>query len=251
MVTSLVVTRASSTSLTVVAYCSTASALPPFCALAPSSQAPRAFRYLSRSSCQGLCEHWHFAAGPCITRQQLAIISESHAIIIDKVEHNLLTVDNHPAWGALFNLNTYTVKALHMKSNLFCAGGSFLGNGTLINVGRNPVVETHTAPLDFSDTDGTQGVRIFQPWEADDATDCNVYEYPARVRLTIPRWYNTVVRIQDRSAMIIGGSSQGGWMNNETTVRLCPWGIPRCHDCSTWSNVWTWGVSRAFTGKGM
>ena len=29
---------------------------------------------------------------------QLAIISPSHAIIIDKVEHNPLTIDNLPAW---------------------------------------------------------------------------------------------------------------------------------------------------------
>ena len=152
-----------------------------------------------------------------VAAMQLAIISQSHAIIIDKVEHNPLTVDNHPAWGALFNLNTYAVKALHMKSNSFCAGGSFLGNGTLIDVGGNPVVETHTAPLDFGDTDGTQGVRLFHPCEAGDAADCDMYEYPARVRLTSPRWYNTVVRIQDGSAMIIGGSRRGGWMNNATT----------------------------------
>ena len=152
-----------------------------------------------------------------VAAMQLAIISQSHAIIIDKVEHNPLTVDNHPAWGALFNLDTYAVKALHMKSNSFCAGGSFLGNGTLINVGGNPVVETHTAPLDFGDTNGTQGVRLFHPCEAGDAADCDMYEYPARVRLTSPRWYNTVVRIQDGSAMIIGGSRRGGWMNNATT----------------------------------
>ncbi|KAI0280502.1 glyoxal oxidase N-terminus-domain-containing protein [Russula aff. rugulosa BPL654] len=129
-----------------------------------------------------------------VAAMQLSIISQSHAIIIDKVEHNPLTVNNHPAWGALFNLNTYAVKALQLESNSFCAGGSFLGNGTLIN-----------------------GVRLFHPCEADDVADCGVYEYPARVRLTSPRWYNTVVRIQDGSVIIIGGSRRGGWMNNATT----------------------------------
>ena len=152
-----------------------------------------------------------------VAAMQLAIISSTHAIIIDKVEHNPLTIDQHPAWGALFNLNTYAIKALHMKSNSFCAGGSFLGNGTLINVGGNPVVESHNAPLDFGQADGTQGVRLFPPCEADDAADCDVSEHPERVRLASPRWYNTVVRIQDGSAMIIGGSRRGGWMNNATT----------------------------------
>jgi hypothetical protein len=31
-----------------------------------------------------------------------------------------------------------------------------------------------------------------------------------------PRWYNTVLRIQDGSAIIIGGSKKGGWINNAT-----------------------------------
>ena len=173
----------------------------------------------TQSKASSSLEYWQLRqqGSTGVAAMQLAIISQSHAIIIDKVEHNPLTVDNHPAWGALFNLNTYAVKALHMKSNSFCAGGSFLGNGTLINVGGNPVVETHTAPLDFGDSDGTQGVRLFQPCDGDDAADCDVYESPERIRLTSPRWYNTVVRIQDGSAMIIGGSRRGGWMNNATT----------------------------------
>ena len=152
-----------------------------------------------------------------VAAMQLAIISPTHAIIIDKVEHNPLTVDQHPAWGALFNLITYAIKPLHMKSNSFCAGGSFLGNGTLINVGGNPIVESRAAPMYFGETNGTQGVRLFPPCEAEDAADCNVTEHPERVRLASPRWYNTVVRIQDGSAMIIGGSRRGGWMNNATT----------------------------------
>ncbi len=104
-----------------------------------------------------------------------------------------------------------------MKSNSFCAGGSFLGNGTLINVGGNPVVETHTSPLDFADINGTLGMRLFSPCEASDVAFCDMFEGPERVRLASLRWYNTVVRIQDGSVTIIGGSRRGGWMNNATT----------------------------------
>jgi hypothetical protein len=32
-----------------------------------------------------------------------------------------------------------------------------------------------------------------------------------------PRWYNTVLRLDDGSAMIMGGSTRGGWINNATT----------------------------------
>ena len=147
---------------------------------------------------------------------QLAIISATHALIVDKVEHNPLTVDGHPAWAALYHLENHSVTPLRMQSNSFCAGGSFLGNGTLINVGGNPVVVTHTSSADFGDVDGLQAIRIFEPCDSPDVGKCAMYENHARLRMATPRWYNTVVRISDGSAMIIGGSKKGGWINNAT-----------------------------------
>src|SRR6266403_600815 len=181
--------------------------------------APPSIVQATQTTASSSLEYWELRQGAStgVAAMQLAIISPSHAIIIDKVEHNPLTIDNHPAWGALFNLNTYAVKALRMKSNSFCAGGSFLGNGTLINVGGNPVVETHTSPLDFADINGTLGMRLFSPCEASDVAFCDMFEGPERVRLASLRWYNTVVRIQDGSVTIIGGSRRGGGMNNATT----------------------------------
>ena len=153
-----------------------------------------------------------------VAAMQLAIVSPSHAIIIDKVEHNPLTVNSgHPAWGALLNLETHGLTALDMKSNSFCAGGSFLGNGTLINVGGNPVSEAHTASANFGQINGLQGLRVFEPCDEVDVSNCDIFDDPKRLRLASPRWYNTVVRIQDGSAIIIGGSKRGGWINNATT----------------------------------
>jgi hypothetical protein len=153
-----------------------------------------------------------------VNAMQLAIISATHALIMDKVEHNPLTVSSgHPAWGALFNLDTYAVTPLRVQSNSFCAGGAFLGNGTLLNVGGNPVVADRTAPADFGDTGGTQAMRMLAPCDAPDAAGCDIAEYPDRVRLASARWYATVLRLDDGSAMILGGSTRGGWMNNATT----------------------------------
>lgn len=148
---------------------------------------------------------------------QLAIISETHALIVDKVEHNPLTISGHPAWAALYNLQTHALKPLSMQSNSFCAGGTFLSNGTLINVGGNPVVEDRTASADFGDVDGLQAIRILEPCEYNDVDACDMYENHDRIRMASPRWYNTVLRISDGSAMIIGGSRKGGWINNGTT----------------------------------
>lgn len=151
-----------------------------------------------------------------VAAMQLAVISDTHAIIIDKVEHNPLTITGSPAWAALYNLYTHEVQPLVMQSNSFCAGGTFLGNGTLINVGGNPVVDGHTSAADFGDLDGLQAIRIFEPCDSQSITDCSIYENHARIRMASPRWYNTVLRISDGSAMIIGGSKKGGWINNAT-----------------------------------
>jgi hypothetical protein len=147
---------------------------------------------------------------------QIVIVSLTHALIIDKVEHNPLTISGHPAWAAMYNLKTHAIKPLSMESNSFCAGSTFLSNGTLINVGGNPVVEGHTSSADFGDLDGLQAIRMFDPCDSESANGCEMYENHARIRMASPRWYNTVIRISDGSAMIIGGSKKGGWINNAT-----------------------------------
>ncbi|KAJ4487688.1 copper radical oxidase [Lentinula aciculospora] len=150
-----------------------------------------------------------------VNAMQLAVISETHAIIIDKVEHNPLTINHHPAWAGLFELQSRQVTPLEMQSNSFCAGGSFISNGTLINVGGNPVVVDHTSAADFGDLDGLQAIRIIEPCDNDHCTT-RISEFHDSVRMASPRWYNTVIRIDDGSAMIIGGSKKGGWINNAT-----------------------------------
>lgn len=151
-----------------------------------------------------------------VAAMQLVVISETHALVIDKVEHNPLTLSGRPAWAALYDLGSHAVRPLRMYSNSFCAGGTFLGNGTLINVGGNPVVESKTNAADFGDVDGMQAIRIFEPCNLDTASGCRIYENQKRIRLASPRWYNTVVRLDDGSALIVGGSKKGGWINNAT-----------------------------------
>ncbi|PCH37880.1 hypothetical protein WOLCODRAFT_96037 [Wolfiporia cocos MD-104 SS10] len=151
-----------------------------------------------------------------VSAMQLAVISDSHALVVDKVEHNPLTIDGHPAWAALYNLKTHAVTPLAVQSNSFCAGGAFLRNGTLVNVGGNPVVVDHTSAADFGDLDGLQAIRIFEPCNSEDVDGCTLYENHSRIRMASPRWYTTALRISDGSAMIIGGSLKGGWINNAT-----------------------------------
>ena len=147
---------------------------------------------------------------------QIVVISSTHALIVDKVEHNPLTVNGHPAWAALYNLENHSLTPLKMDSNSFCAGGTFLSNGTLINVGGNPVVASSTSPADFGDANGLQAIRLFHPCSSTNVARCRMYENHSRVRMASPRWYNTAIRLDDGSAMIVGGSKKGGWINNST-----------------------------------
>ncbi|KAJ7267800.1 glyoxal oxidase N-terminus-domain-containing protein [Mycena rebaudengoi] len=150
-----------------------------------------------------------FASGPWslvqkgtsgVSGMQLAIVTETTAVIFDKVEHNpLMTEDGNPAWTAELNLNTHVVRPLHALSNTWCATGSFLGNGTLLSSGGNPIVITGQ--------DGLQSLRFFTPCQ--DGT-CDIWENSSVVRTTSPRWYPGSVRIEDGSVIIFG------WMNNAT-----------------------------------
>ncbi|KAE9401452.1 hypothetical protein BT96DRAFT_918769 [Gymnopus androsaceus JB14] len=138
-----------------------------------------------------------------VSGMQLVVVSETSAVIFDKVEHNPLMVDGHIAWSAELNINTQSVRALNPTSNTWCATGSFIGNGTLVSTAGNPIVITGAS--------GLQAVRLFTP--CSDQT-CDILEDPTRIRLTSPRWYPSSARISDGSMIIIGGSMLGGYINN-------------------------------------
>ncbi|KAF9031222.1 copper radical oxidase [Hymenopellis radicata] len=129
-----------------------------------------------------------------VSALELAVTSENTVIVLDKVEHNPLTVDGHIAWVSEVNLETKAIRALNPVSNTWCATGSFLSNGTLVSSGGNPVVITGE--------DGLQGLRLFTP--CNDGT-CDIFE-------------NQDVRLEDGSVLIFGGSMIGGFINNASII---------------------------------
>ncbi|KAJ7193750.1 glyoxal oxidase N-terminus-domain-containing protein [Mycena pura] len=150
-----------------------------------------------------------------VSGMQLMIVTETTAVIFDKVEHNpLMTEDGEPAWTAELNLNTHVVRPLHALSNTWCATGGFLGNGTLLSTGGNPIVITGTKPGES----GLQALRFFTPCE--DAT-CDIWENSSLVHTTSNRWYPGSVRIEDGSVLILGytfGSSYHNRFINNATI---------------------------------
>ncbi|KAF8511439.1 glyoxal oxidase N-terminus-domain-containing protein [Gautieria morchelliformis] len=147
-----------------------------------------------------------------VAAMQLAIVSETKAIIYDKaplqVEHNPLVGFNGTlAWAAEYDITTDAVRALNPKSNSFCAAGAFLSNGTLVDTGKS----IYGAMRHAGDVSGLQGIRLFTP--CDDGT-CDIFENPSRVRLTSSRWYPSASRLDDGSIIIMGGQFGGGYINS-------------------------------------
>ncbi|KAF7430278.1 hypothetical protein PC9H_005981 [Pleurotus ostreatus] len=141
---------------------------------------------------------------------QLAVVSETKAIIFDKVEANPLQTQGHSAWSAEIDLPSRTVRALNPITNTWCATGSFLSNGTFIHSAGNPFVDIGQGDIG---PDGRQALRMFTP--CNDAS-CDIIEDAQHLRLTSRRWYAASARLEDGSMMIFGGSMANGFINNAT-----------------------------------
>jgi hypothetical protein len=82
---------------------------------------------------------------------------------------------------------------------MFCAGGAFISNGTLVSVAGQPLETPGQPPAD-----GRMGIRLFGPCTSPTCEDCTVFEDPEHIYLAVTRWYPTGLRIPDGSLMIIG-----------------------------------------------
>ncbi|THU91855.1 hypothetical protein K435DRAFT_673254 [Dendrothele bispora CBS 962.96] len=144
-----------------------------------------------------------------VSAMQLAVMSESTVIILDKTETNPLKLDDgRAAWVSELNLNTNQYRALNAKTNTFCATGSFLGNGTFVSSGGTVNANALTEPTE--QIEGLQAIRLFTP--CTDGT-CDIVEDPTRLHLTSKRWYPSSVRLDDGSVMIYGGSTNSSFQN--------------------------------------
>jgi len=136
-----------------------------------------------------------------VSAMQMSVVDDRYVIIFDKAEHNpLKTSDGNNAWSALYDSSTHTVRALQLVTNSFCAGELYpllscivtrcfrifisadhrwgwLGNGTLINYGGNPMENIPSG-------NGIMGIRLFTP-QPDGGGE--VFDDPTHLHLTSNR----------------------------------------------------------------
>ncbi len=77
---------------------------------------------------------WNFVqvGTPKIVAIELMVVSENLAVFFDRATSDLLQIDNHPTWGAIWNMDTNTATPIRLTSDTFCASGGFLSNGTMV-----------------------------------------------------------------------------------------------------------------------
>ncbi|TBU23990.1 glyoxal oxidase precursor [Dichomitus squalens] len=129
------------------------------------------------------------------------VVSPTLVLWFDRASNDPLQINNHSAWGALWNLETDTVTPLDLITNSFCASGALLSNGTLVSIGGDP----NGFPGNPGIQPGQQAIRIFEPCASPTGEGCTVFEDPANLHLLEKRWYPSTARIFDGSLLIVGG----------------------------------------------
>ncbi|KAK7684511.1 hypothetical protein QCA50_012458 [Cerrena zonata] len=121
------------------------------------------------------------------------IVSPTLALFFDRASDDPLQINNHSAWGALWDLQTSQVTPLDVTTNGFCASGGLISNGSMVSVGGfqkgfpgNPTIE-----------DGTMGLRIFESCNDPAGVGCTIFEDPSKLHLAERRYYPSSIRIPD------------------------------------------------------
>ncbi|KAI0037117.1 glyoxal oxidase precursor [Vararia minispora EC-137] len=142
-----------------------------------------------------------------IVALEAIVVSPTLILMFDRATNDTLQINNHSAWGALWNLESNAVTALNVLTNSFCASGALLSNGSMVSMGGdargfagNPAIQP-----------GNQAIRIFEPCASPTGEGCTVFEDPENLHLARPRWYPSSIRIFDGSLMILGATPENSF----------------------------------------
>lgn len=150
----------------------------------------------------------------------LALANEDTAYILDKAENNRKRINNKPVWATLVNLTDFSVRTLDAHTNPFCAAGGTLGNGTWLVAGGNQPVSYGGAASPYGKNayhvaDGRTAIRLMEP--TSDSAKLEWIDDPnGSNKMDSPRWYPGIEVLPDGSVVLIGGATNGGFINRNT-----------------------------------
>ncbi|KAI0079130.1 DUF1929-domain-containing protein [Panus rudis PR-1116 ss-1] len=155
-----------------------------------------------------------------VSAMMLLLGNDEKVYILDKSEGNAAQIDGHPAMGAVYDIATRKATPMKITSNVFCASGMHLPNGSFITLGGNGAIakggEAAQNGFDpeYGDSDGTRSIRVLNPCTGDATTaECQWFDDPSVLSMQKHRWYSTAEPLGDGSVAIIGGFTSGGYIN--------------------------------------
>jgi hypothetical protein len=128
-----------------------------------------------------------------------ALLSSGDVVFLDKLENytRVELPNGELAYSSKYDPNTNERVPLSYKTNAFCSGGSFLTDGTLVNVGGN-------GPLSWLDPtvgNGFRGLRYL-------SSKSQGWDEPGS-QLDTRRWYASAQTMPDGRVFVVSGSLNG------------------------------------------
>lgn len=128
------------------------------------------------------------------------------------------------------NIETKEIVLQDIRTNVFCASGMHLPNGSFATFGGNAAVTVggnigsvlndggFSASYDatYQDYDGTKAIRVLNPCPAGSdftSADCGWFDDPSILSMQNQRWYSSAEPLATGQIAIIGGFVQGGYVN--------------------------------------
>lgn len=158
--------------------------------------------------------------------------NDKKVYILDKAEGNPTQINDHPAWAAVWDIESRTSTAMELSTNSFCSSGMHLPNGSYVTLGGNGAVGpggnisdvlepggyTGLYSTVYGDWDGTKAIRILDPCDTDNSdlvnsAQCQWFDNASLLSMQQQRWYSTAEPLGDGSIAIIGGFTSGGYVN--------------------------------------
>lgn len=167
---------------------------------------------------------------------QLFLGNEGTVYILDKSEANKVQINGHPAMGSVYDIASRTAKPIDVASNPFCSSGMHMPNGSFITFGGNGAIgpggdvgdiDKGSYDTVFGDLAGQTSIRVMNPLSCtgDSATtspDCAWYDNANVTHLQSMRWYSTAEPMADGTVAVIGGFTNGGYINRNYPTTTDP-----------------------------
>ncbi|KAI0746460.1 glyoxal oxidase N-terminus-domain-containing protein [Daedaleopsis nitida] len=127
--------------------------------------------------------------------------------ILDKSEANAVKFGNYPAMGAVYDIATRQSTPMGVVTNVFCASGMHLPNGSFATFGGNGAVGPGGNIGDTTPPATPTPLHDFS------STKCQWFDDPAVLHMQKQRWYSAAEPMGDGTIVLIGGFSNGGYIN--------------------------------------